>query len=202
MGAEAKPLAQGFRQLFSLTEAVRLAGWGFENYGWRTLLSSNAPVARVPVTFGDGTENVELRPERDVKLLLSNSIPTGDIESSIRLYDPEPDGSLMAPIIAGDAVGEITLTQDGREIARVKLVTASTIRMKQISYLKNQFKRALGAGWGLFLVITIGVLLVLYAAFVIRHSVLRQRRKREIASMKRKIIEDRRNGDYYNERKD
>ncbi|MDR3210158.1 MAG: serine hydrolase [Oscillospiraceae bacterium] len=184
-------------QMTGLIDARRLLAWGSETYGWRAVLSASANLESIPVAYGKDTDSVALRPERDVTLLLENEVPDSAIGYETLLYARENGEALAAPVRMGDVLGEVALTLDGREIARVKLVAESSVPMLRLRFFEDQLGRALGHGVGLYLLLALAALLLLYAAMVLRYGARRRQERELVESMKRQIIEERRNGEYH-----
>ena len=71
-------LPSGARQAKSFPETKKLYQWGFDNFSYRTVISTMNLVKEVPVALGNGAETVVLRPENSIVRLLDNDTePTG-----------------------------------------------------------------------------------------------------------------------------
>jgi len=176
----------------NLTEARRLFEWGYSQFSWRTIISTFDIIDRAPILHGAGADFVNLRPESEIRLLLDNDASMEEFVRTVTIYSVEEDEPLIAPIEAGDVLGEISLTRDGIEYGRILLVANTSIGLHRFEFLRIQVMEMLSspiAGyvfWGLV------ILIVGYIALVIRYNIIRQKRMRRIAQAKRKLAEERR----------
>ncbi|MDR0839168.1 MAG: serine hydrolase [Oscillospiraceae bacterium] len=178
----------------NLTEAKRLLEWGGKNYAWTKVLSSSTLVERAEVEYGDGADFVNLHPDRDVTLLLPSKMAEGEIVREIRVYSADAGTPLTAPVRAGDELGEITLSRDGRVIARARLLADTTVGLLRAKYIKQQIFGMLKSRAAKWILISLVALFVLYGAIVVRYQILRARHMKKVKAAKRKIIDERRNG--------
>lgn len=174
----------------NLSESQRLLEWGFEHYGWRTVLSTSDLVAKAPVTHGDGADFVNLRPESSITLLLDKSIGNDAFKRDVTIYSVNSGEELFAPITSGDILGELTLTRDGKEYGTVKLVANTNIGLHRFEYIKSQLKTALDSTAARAVIASLFVIVIGYIALVVRYNVVRRKRLRKIAAAKKKLKED------------
>ncbi|MDR3278780.1 MAG: D-alanyl-D-alanine carboxypeptidase [Oscillospiraceae bacterium] len=193
LGAKAVILEDQSTQMQNLTGTRSLFEWGFEGFGWRTVISTSELIAKAPVTYGDGADYVNLRAERDVTLLLPAELAAGTVERAVTVYSVESGETLTAPVRAGETLGELTLFLDGQERARVALVANTSVDMLRIKYIETQVREALHSKWARWITASVAALFAVYAALVVRYNVLRRRRIKRIKEAKRKIADERRN---------
>ena len=82
---------------------------------------------QLPVT-GGVREGVSLVLDDDLTLLVGK----GD-EQQVRL-DPQLPEALPAPVEAGQPVGSVTVSLDGREVARIPVVAAEAVEAKGLGW--------------------------------------------------------------------
>ena len=179
----------------NLTEAKRLLEWGYGSYSWRTVMATTQLVDRVPVAFGEGADNVNLRISEDVVVLLQNDVEETSVTHEIRLYDVGADGALIAPIAAGTVLGELDVFVEGRPVGTVLLIADASVDLQRVSILRQKVKSAFSSTWFKVIVIIAAVLFVAYAAIVIRYNIIRARRVRMIQAKKRNLADQRRSRD-------
>ena len=177
--------------LRNLTETRRLFEWGYANFGIRSIISSTELVARVPVAHGAGADFVNLRPESSIELLLDNEIPIEEFVRTIRIYSDENDEPLVAPIEAGDVLGEVTISRNGFEYDTILLVANTSIELHRFEYIRMQVAEALSTPMARNVIIALVILVAAYIALVIRYNVIRSKRLSAIKKAKDKLIEER-----------
>jgi D-alanyl-D-alanine carboxypeptidase len=178
----------------NLTEARRLFEWGFSNFGMRTILSSTMPFVSVPVLHGAGADSVNLRPDSSLILLLDNGIVTDEyFEERVTIYSVENEEPLIAPIVAGEVLGEVTIVRrrDGFEFETILLVANTGIDLHPVEYIRMQISEALGSPIARNVIIILSVLVAGYIALVVRYNIIRHKRILAIREAKNKIIEER-----------
>jgi D-alanyl-D-alanine carboxypeptidase (penicillin-binding protein 5/6) len=175
----------------SFSETLRLFQWGYSNFAWRDILKTTDLLARVPVMHGSGADFVNARPEESLSLLLNNSVSSDAFARSITLHFDEEEDPLIAPVNAGDVLGEVLVTRDGVEYARVALVANTNISLSGVEYIRGQVADLLSTSAARNIVIVLGALLLLYILLVIRYNIVRANRLRRIKNAKNDIIRER-----------
>ena len=91
------------------SDCIKLFDYGFENYSYQNLVSSNELIDTVTV---DGatkeTKSLDIVAKSDIDILLKNSIDVNKIEPSIEIND-----NISAPVSQGAVVGKISFQIDG-----------------------------------------------------------------------------------------
>ncbi|MDR2421400.1 MAG: hypothetical protein LBD49_04800 [Oscillospiraceae bacterium] len=194
LGARAILLEDQSTEMQNLTEARRLFEWGFSNYSRRDVISSRELVARAEVAFGSGADYVNLRPDRNVTLLLPTELGEDDISRETRVYSEEAGEPVRAPVEAGEELGEIIVSRGGRELARAKLVADSAVPLLRAKFIRKLAADALRSRWAKIIGSAAAALFLAYAAIVVRYNIIRARRVKRINDVKRRIAEERRRG--------
>ena len=179
-------------ELKNLTEARRLLEWGFDNYGWRTILSATELVEKAPIIHGAGADYVNMRPEFEKRIILEKDVKLEEFVRDIVIYSEKKGEPLYAPIKAGAVLGEITLTRRGEKYGPIQLIANTSVDLHRLEFMRIQLKDMLASPTAHAVMFALILLLALYIALVIRYNVLRVRRIRKIKEAKRKLIEERR----------
>jgi len=176
----------------NFSETLRIHQWGFTQFAWRDILKTTDLLARVPVQHGSGADFVNVRPEESLSLLLDNSVSIDDFERTITIFSEQRGAEpLVAPIDAGDVLGEVVITRDGVEYARMALVANTNISLSGVEYIRGQVADLLATNAARNIFIVLALLLLLYIILVIRYNVVRANRLRRIKNAKNDIIRER-----------
>ena len=196
LGSDIIVLQDESTQMRNLTETRRLFEWGFTQYGWRTILPTNELVDKVPILNGAGADYVNLRPETAIRRLLENDIPLEQFERIVTIYSDEKGETLIAPITAGDVLGEVTLMRNNIEYGTVLLVANTNVDLHRLVFIRMQIMDVLASKTARMIILTLSLLIVIYIALVIRYNVLRHKRIQKIKQAKKQLAEDRRKNNY------
>ena len=128
LGAERNTLEDGTILTYSFYETNRLFNWGFENFGYRTIVEAKDPVSKEASVTLSKIEHVTLVPAKDIEVLMPNDLQPEDLERDIRIYvDP-----VEAPISEGDVLGSMTLSYEGKEYATVDLLANNDVEASKL----------------------------------------------------------------------
>lgn len=108
-------------------ETRKLQDYGFANFEHTVLETKNTEVGTIEVRKG-----IDMEVQGIVKDDVSVMLKKGSKEKIERRLNLEP--YLTAPVEAGQKVGEITYVLDGKEIAKVEVVTAKAV--EKASFIK------------------------------------------------------------------
>ena len=117
----------------SFTETARLFDWGFDNFSTRTVLTADEMIAEVPVLLSQQTNYVVVHPAYDATAVLPNDLAIEDLERTVT-FDREV---VNAPIMAGDRLGEITLSYGDRDYVTVPLLAMSDVAASRFLIMKT-----------------------------------------------------------------
>ena len=191
LGANVHVFEDESTEMRNFSETLRMVQWGFNQFAWRDILKTTDLLARVKVLHGSGADFVNARPESSLTLLLNNSIPTESFERDIIIYSDEDDDPLIAPVSAGDVLGEVIITYEGIEYARKALVANTDISLNGIEYIRRQVSAMLSSSLARNVMIALAILLFLYIVLVVRYNIVRANRLRRIKNAKNDIIRER-----------
>lgn len=162
----------------SFTDTKSLCQWGFENFTSKTLARQGEEVTYTKVKLSTDTNQVILTAKNDLVSLLPRELDVKDLE----LQSDIPE-EVAAPIKAGDIIGSVTYTYDGRDYGTVELVALNDISRSTVLFYADKLS-------SFFQSIVFKVLLLAAAAFFLLHiftglvfgGVRRRRRRRSSRS--------------------
>lgn len=107
----------------SFTETARLFDWGFDNFSAQQVLNKNELVQEVQVSLSKEVGSVAVHPAEDASAMLPKDIDISALTRTITL-DNDP---ALAPIAAGDRLGEITVSYNGTDYVTVPLLAVADV---------------------------------------------------------------------------
>ncbi len=107
----------------SFTETARLFDWGFDNFSAQQVLDKNELVQEVQVSLSKEVGSVAVHPAEDASAMLPKDIDISALTRTITL-DNDP---ALAPIAAGDRLGEITVSYNGTDYVTVPLLAVADV---------------------------------------------------------------------------
>lgn len=107
----------------SFTETARLFDWGFDNFSSRQVLDENELIQEVPVALSKQVSSVVVHPAQSADAMLPKDLEVEELTRTITL-DNE---TALAPIAAGDRLGEITISYGDTEYATVPLLALADV---------------------------------------------------------------------------
>ena len=141
----------------SFTDTKSLCQWGFKNFTSKTLARQGEEVTYTKVKLSTDTNQVILIAKNDLVSLLPKELDVKDLE----LQSDIPE-EVAAPIKAGDTIGSVTYTYDGRDYGTVELVALNDISRSTVLFYADKLS-------SFFQSIVFKVLLLAAAAFFLLH---------------------------------
>ena len=164
----------------SFTDTKSLCRWGFENFTSKTLARQGEEVSYTKVKLSTDTNQVILTAKNDLVSLLPKDLDVKDLE----LQSDIPE-EVAAPIQAGDTIGSVTYTYDGRDYGTVELVALNDISRSNVLFYADKLS-------SFFQSMVFKILLLAAAAFSLLHIFaglvfggVRRRRRRRRSSRSR-----------------
>ena len=149
------------------TESRELLKWGFSNFKRRAIVDTQTPLAQVGVTLSD-TDHVLVRPASQLERTLANDVDLTAIEQEVQLFSD----TVQAPVTAGQTLGTLVLSYQGKELGRVDLVSVSDAERSELLYRLDQIKNAFRTP---VMKLAAVVVILLLAVLILRSTVLRPR---------------------------
>ena len=184
MRAEAFTLADGSMYYGSFADARTLFDWGFDNFSYQEIVRSTEIVADMAVEMGADASSVAIRPGTSITAFLPNDISLESFERTITIYPTDNgDGtSLLAPVSAGQVVGEISVSLNGEDYGTAPLVTSTSVELSRLSYMRGELLETLRRPAVVFTFWALVLLLTAYIALVIRYRLKRRAYQRRLAN--------------------
>ena len=175
-------LNTGIEEYENFTDTIALYDWAFDNFAYRTAVSSTNVVTRVHVDMASEEDaNVNLRAQSDVSLLLPKDLDLSDIRLEPTVYEE----MLVAPINAGTVLGRAEIVIGGENYGRINLVNAAEVELSRKEFMSQRVHETLSRPWIVVLLVFIVLLAGGYFVLVLRYRAQRRkylRRKRELAA--------------------
>ncbi|MCL2366737.1 MAG: serine hydrolase [Oscillospiraceae bacterium] len=191
LGSDEVVLPDNSVDLRNLSEARRLFEWGYDQFGWRTILATTDLVARASITHGAGHDSVNLRPESEIRLLLDRDLPLDEFVRHITIFYVDDDESFVAPIEAGTVLGEITVIRDGVVYGPIPLLANTGVDLHSFEFIRQQVVDVLTSDVAGYILWGLGILVVLYFVLVIRYNIKRKKRLNRVAEAKHRLAQER-----------
>lgn len=170
-------------------QANRLLLWANRSYGYRTVLSAGDTLDRRKVAMTGVSKS---KADVVVKEALKIYLPTGlDVEGQLE-YDLILDGDgLTAPLTAGDTVGIVTVSYQGRIVGKAPLTVNEDFKPSGFLKMLQGFKGYL-MGRAFWLAIPIFVIMLLPYLYITgssrgRYGLRTVRRRKKIRYIKRHL---------------
>lgn len=160
-------------QFYHLEDAAKLLDWAFSTFSYVTLLEDDEEIAEVKVENSDGNSYVLVRPEKDCIVLWNSDVDTSAVQKTIHLTE-----DTMAPVKAGQPLGEIELKFSGEVIDTIPLVAVSKVERsftKFNLYALRNFKNSPWFTIGIVIACILSglyILLCIYASYRAKQSVI------------------------------
>lgn len=149
--------------------------WAFGNFTYKTLITKNQPVDRLPLTLAWDTDSITLVAKDNLSCLVANELD----ESTIRTVIVPYEESVEAPVEKGTVLGRAELyIQMDEKIGEVELVASESIPQSRLLAFWKHIHDFFTSPW---FWITVGLLLLLivgYAALTLAHNRDKRRRRR------------------------
>lgn len=160
-------------------DSKALFRWAFRNFTYRTIISRNTPVDRLPVNLAWDTDTVTLVPKEDFAMVVANDLDPSAIRKVITREE-----SVDAPIEKDKVYGKVELFINlDQKLGEVELVASESIERSQALAVWRSVKNFLLSPW--FYVALGGVLLLLLAYIILTIVHNRKRKRRRMKRVKR-----------------
>ena len=154
----------------SFSETSRMFDYGFNNFTYKTVIDPNEPIQEVPVTLSK-LDHVTVHPAKELEILMPKGLSEADLQRTITLNQE----SVEAPVAAGDVLGSLVLSYDGKVYATVDLLAMDDVEADRLL----TFWRDVKDFFAKTSVRVVGIILVvLLAAFLVWKLLLSRRRYR------------------------
>ena len=161
-------------------DSQTLFRWAFRNFSYKTLLSKNDPVHRLPVELAWDTDFVMLVPSKDFATIVYDQLS----EDTIIKRKVDIPESVKAPIQKGQVIGkvEIIINLD-QKIGEVELVASESIEQSKVLAIWDNIQSFLKSPWFYLAIALLVILLVGYIIMNVMHN--RKRRRNRMKRVKK-----------------
>ena len=125
LGAE-RTEENGVGNLRSFSETTRMFNYGFDNFGYQTIIEAKDPVCEVAVTLSE-VERVVVSAAEDTVVLMPNGLKPEHLERDIHLIAE----SVEAPLQAGTKMGTVDLRYGDTVYATVDLLAMHDVEVSE-----------------------------------------------------------------------
>lgn len=174
MGGKATSSAEGVNY-GNFTDSIKLYEWAFANFSYRDILKMTDAIRDIPVAMGSGADHVSVHPQESVRVLLANDDNLESFVQRIKIYSEESGEKLVAPINAGEVLGEISIERDGVVYGSSPLIASSSIGLSYSQFITTRIKETISKPVVLICMMIIAVLLVAYIFLVVRYRLSRRK---------------------------
>lgn len=155
LGAE-RVEENGVGNIRSFSETSRLFTYGFENFSYKTILETTEPIKDVAVTLSR-TDCVAVHPAQSIETLMPKGLEAEDLERRVTLLNE----SVEAPVAAGQKLGTLELSYDGKVYATVDLLAMNDVAAAKELVLLRDVQEFFARRSVRIAIIVIAVLIVL-----------------------------------------
>ncbi|MEA5039183.1 MAG: D-alanyl-D-alanine carboxypeptidase family protein [Clostridiaceae bacterium] len=156
----------------SFTETKKLFDFAKNNYANQVMLKNSEPICTVPVRLAANKQDtILLTPEDSVTALLPTDFQTSDLQ-----LDYTAPESVDAPVEEGQVLGELTVSYQGREYAKMNLVSSSAVERSEPLYIIDRITGFFGGTAFKIILAAVAAFLLILVVYVIVFN--RRRRKK------------------------
>lgn len=161
----------------SFTDHINLYNWAFKEFDYTLVIKKNEQIMQVEVDKGKESDKVGLIATEDFYTLLPKSLDTSTIQKIKPVIE-----MLEAPVEKGKELGRMELKLNGEVLAKMPLVTESSISLDMTAYYTEKIQNIISTPQFIAIVIIIGVLIIL----CVITSAIRKKHKKRVAEMNRR----------------
>lgn len=163
MKGQRKALVPGGEEKnLAVLDAQEMFRWAYSNLRLKTVAKTSQIVTVIDVKAGKDADHVGLVPANDVTALVPSSADYSSV--LIEPIEGSVKENVIAPVYKGDAMGQAKIIYSNKEIARVDLVAAETVKRSGARFVGNIFKSIVSS---LVFKIVTGVVLILLGLFIV-----------------------------------
>ena len=167
-------------------DTIKLYDWGFSDFSYRNVVDTSEPVYELDVQLAQDHAKAVLYPQQRLRLLLPRDTSDDDISMEFNIFKDD----LVAPVKAGEILGEAVVSVNGEIYGTVNLITRDEVDLARSEYMKRQLKDFFSNRWVIGVTAVILLIAALYVTLQIRYRKAREkymeeRRQAEIRRRRR-----------------
>ncbi|MBR4394324.1 MAG: D-alanyl-D-alanine carboxypeptidase [Oscillospiraceae bacterium] len=129
-------LNAGIEDYMNFEDTIALYDWAFGNFEYQTVVSSSEPMAELDVKYAEDNAKAVLYPQSNLRILMDKDTKDDDVTTEITFYETD----LVAPVGAGEVLGEARILVNGEEYATISLATKQAVALAHSVYMRQQLK--------------------------------------------------------------
>lgn len=141
----------GVKENTCFTDIKNMLNWVYENIRYRTIASTEQSVAVVKVKAGKDTDKVRLVPEKEISALVPASVTPASV--MFQIVEDSVKKDIIAPVEAGEVMGQAKVLYAGTELATINLVAAQKVERSFTGFIMSKISALVGST--VFMVLTI-----------------------------------------------
>lgn len=149
---------------YNLLDHISLYKWAFNSLLVTDFVNTSAEVQEATIQFGKGTDYVTLKPANGYSQLWPVEIPLDEVKQELSI-----EKNIVAPIEAGDVLGEMELVYNGEVLSRIDLIATNSVERDQFSatlHVAASFFKS--KAFVITIVVIAGILLIYSSIYAIK----------------------------------
>jgi len=159
----------------AFTDTMTLYRWAYNAFTYRTVISKNQPVSRIPVELAWRTDSVALVAKESLQGMLRNDLDINTLRHEITLSADK----LTAPVEKGQVCGTATVYDGEEVIGTVELCAVDAVAKSQLLALLNAVGGVLLCPNMLIVYALLAILLISYIVMTVVHNQSRRKNNRK-----------------------
>ena len=188
LGSDTSEKADGTLDFHNFTDTIDLYEWLYNNFSIQTVVSADTPMADVAVEMGSDADRVTVHPQSDLAAVLPNDTDLSLYQKDITIFSERDATPVVAPVHAGDVLGELVVSKDGQELGHIPLVASVDVSLSHGVYLKQGLHNFFAKPVVLIALLLVLAIVILYLISYIRYQ--RRRRARAQEARRRRQQEE------------
>ena len=175
LGSDTSEKDDGTLDFHNFTDTIDLYEWLYNHFSIQTVVSADTPMADVAVEMGSDADRVTVHPQADLAAVLPNDTDLSLYEKKITIFSERDETPVVAPVHAGDVLGELEVSKDGQVLGTIPLVASVDVSLSHAVFLKQGLHNFFAKP-----VVLIALLLVLAVVILYLISYIRYQRRRRL----------------------
>ena len=149
------------------------------------MVDTSLNVQEVSIDLAEGDGKVMLRPAEAITLLLPNDVDLTDMSLAVTVER----SNLVAPVSAGQEMGEAELYLAGTNYGKLKLIAGNSVDLSRKEFIKLKLQTIFGKTWVIVVIAAVTLLFLCYLSLVAHYRRLRQKhlKQRRQAAQRRAL---------------
>jgi D-alanyl-D-alanine carboxypeptidase (penicillin-binding protein 5/6) len=180
LGSDTSEKDDGTLDFHNFTDTIDLYEWLYNHFSIQTVVSADTPMADVAVEMGSDADRVTVHPQADLAAVLPNDTDLSLYEKKITIFSERDETPVVAPVRAGDVLGELEVSKDGQVLGTIPLVASVDVSLSHAVYLKQGLHNFFAKPVVLIALLVILAIVILYLVSYIRYQRRRRIRAQEM----------------------